>query len=263
MRFRLIGKYFVISVLVILFASPVGAEGITKEQGDAILKELKHILKELKHIRKELEEIKKGSLRAPRRGPARPVTAKIETKDSPVLGDPEAPITLVEFTDYQCPFCRKFYTNTLSEIKKQYIDTGKVRLVLRDLPLGFHAKARPAAKATHCAREQGKYWEMHDALFEGGGKLNSEDFTRYAEKIGVEDFSFQECMASDRHKEAIDRDIADAGKASINGTPGFVLGKTTENEIEGALISGAQSFASFKRQIDNLLAKLKIPSKAN
>lgn len=136
-------------------------------------------------------------------------------------------------------------------------------MILRDLPLGFHSKARPAAKAAHCAREQGKFWEMHDALFEGGGKLNTKDFTRYAEKIGVDDFPFQECMASERHKEAIDRDIADAGKASINGTPGFVLGKTTDNEIEGSLISGAQPFTSFKRQIDSLLAKLKIPLKIN
>lgn len=256
MSFRLIRKCLVVIVLVLLMAVPVGAESITKEQGDAILKELKQ-------IRKELQEIKKGTLRAPGRGRGRPVTAKVETKDSPALGDPDAPITLVEFTDYQCPFCRRFYTNTLSKIKEQYIYTGKVQLVLRDLPLGFHANARPAAKAAHCAREQGKYWEMHDALFEGGGKLNSEDFTRYAKKIGVEDSSFQECMRSDRHKEAIDRDIADAGKASINGTPGFVLGKTTENEIEGSLISGAQSFSTFKRQIDRLLTKLKVPSKAN
>ena len=255
MSFHLIRKCCVLIALIMLVASPVGAESITKEQGDAILKELKQ-------IRKELQEIKKGSLRGPRR-PARPLRAKVETKDSPVLGDPDAPITLVEFTDYQCPFCRRFYTNTLSKIKEEYIYPGKVRLVLRDLPLGFHANARPAAKAAHCAREQGKYWEMHDALFEGGGKLNGKDFTRYAEKIGVEDFPFQECMASDRHDKAIDRDVADAGKASIRGTPGFVIGKTTENEIEGALISGAQSFTAFKRQIDSLLAKLKVPSKGN
>ena len=250
MGFHLIGKYFTIFALFMLIASPVAAEPMTKEQGDAIIKELKQ-------IRKELQEIKKRGLRGPRKGAARPTTAKVETKDSPSLGDPKAPITLVEFTDYQCPFCRRFYTNTLSKIRKQYVDTGKVRFVLRDLPLGFHANARPAAKAAHCAREQGKYWEMHDALFEGGGKLNGKDFTRYAEKIGVDDFPFQQCMASDRHDKDIERDIADAGKASINGTPGFVLGKTTDNEVEGSLISGAQSFTSFKRQIDRLLTKLK------
>jgi len=247
MRLHMISKLFGVIALVVLITSPVGAEPMTQEQGDTILKELKQ-------IRKELQEIKKG-MRAPRRG-ARPVRAKVATKGSPALGDPKAPITLVEFTDYQCPFCRRFFINTLSKIKKQYIDTGKVRLVLRDLPLGFHANARPAAKAAHCAREQGKFWEMHDALFGGGGKLSKEDFARYAENIGVEDSPFQECMESDRHKEAIDRDIADAGKASINGTPGFVLGKTTDNEIEGALISGAQPFTSFKRQIDGLLSKL-------
>ena len=256
MSFRLVEKCLVAFVFVLLVAAPVAAESITREQGDAILKELKQ-------IRKELQEIKKSGLRGPGRRPTRPTTAKVETKDSPALGDPDAPITLVEFTDYQCPFCRRFYKNTLSKIKEEYIYPGKVRLVLRDLPLGFHANARPAAKAAHCAREQEKYWEMHDALFEGGGKLNKADFVRYAEKIGLEESPFKECMESDRHNKAIDRDVADAGKASINGTPGFVLGKTTENKIEGPLISGAQSFASFKRQIDGLLAKLKVPSKAN
>ena len=162
MSLRLMIKSVAVVMFALMLVAPAGAEPMTKEQGDAILKELKQ-------IRKELQEIKKGTLRGPRRGPARPTTAKVETKDSPSLGDPEAPITLVEFTDYQCPFCRRFYTNTLSKIKAQYIDTGKVRLVLRDLPLAFHSKARPAAKATHCAGEQGKYWEMHDALFEGGG----------------------------------------------------------------------------------------------
>ena len=256
MSFYLVRKCVAVFTFVLLMISTAGAEPMTKEQGDAILKELKQ-------IRKELQEIKKGSLRGPRRGPVRPTTAKVETKGSPSLGDPEAPITLVEFTDYQCPFCRRFYINTLSKIKAQYIDTGKMRLVLRDLPLGFHANARPAAKAAHCAREQGKFWEMHDALFEGGGKLERKDFTRYAGDIGVEDFSFQECMESNRHDNAIERDIADAGKASINGTPGFVLGKTTDNEIKGTLISGAQSFSSFKRHIDRLLAQLKAPSRDN
>lgn len=246
MRLHKIGKILGIIALAVLVASPAGAEPMTQEQGDAILKELKE-------IRKELEAIKKAGRRAPRRG--RPRTAKVATKHSPSLGDPNAPITLVEFTDYQCPFCRSFYINTLSEIKKQYIDTGKVRLVLRDLPLGFHANARPAAKAAYCAGEQGKFWEMHNALFEGGGKLDKEDFARYAETIGVKDFPFQKCLESDRHKESIDRDITDAGRASINGTPGFVLGKTTANEIEGLFISGAQPFASFKRQFDHLLSK--------
>jgi protein-disulfide isomerase len=145
MGFYIIRKFFAIIAFFLLVASPVGAEPMTKEQGDAIIKELKQ-------IRNELQEIKKGSLRGPRKRAARPTTAKVETKDSPSLGDPEAPITLVEFTDYLCPFCRRFYTNTLSKIRKQYVDTGKVRFVLRDLPLGFHANARPPGRQSRPLR---------------------------------------------------------------------------------------------------------------
>ena len=247
MKFWNLIRILMVILVLLGFSSPVFAEGMTREQGDAILKELKQ-------IRKELEEIKKQTLTAPRRGPARrPVSAKVPTEGDPVLGDAKAPLTLVEFTDYQCPFCRKFFANTLSKIKEKYIDTGKVRLVLKDLPLGFHAKARPAARAAHCAGEQGKFWDMHDALFAGGGRLDRQDFVRYAEKIGIEDFPFQECLESDRYNKELDQDVADAGKASINGTPGFVLGKTTDNEIEGTLISGAQPFASFDRAIQKLL----------
>ena len=127
------------------------AEGITQEQGTAILEELKA-------IRKELKEIKQNSRVAPSR--ARlicPTTAKVATLGSPILGDLKAPITLVEFTDYQCPFCRKFYTNEYKKLKEQYIDTGKLRLVLRDLPLNFHKHARPSAKSAQCAGEQDKF----------------------------------------------------------------------------------------------------------
>ena len=127
------------------------AEGITQEQGTAILEELKA-------IRKELKEIKQNSRVAPRRArPKRPTTAKVATLGSPILGDLKAPITLVEFTDYQCPFCRKFYTNEYKKLKEQYIDTGKLRLVLRDLPLNFHKHARPSAKSAQYAGEQDKF----------------------------------------------------------------------------------------------------------
>ena len=124
------------------------AEGITQEQGTAILEELKAIRK----------ENKQNSRVAPSRARLiRPTTAKVATLGSPILGDLKAPITLVEFTDYQCPLCRKFYTNEYKKLKEQYIDTGKLRLVLRDLPLNFHKHARPSAKSAQCAGEQDKF----------------------------------------------------------------------------------------------------------
>ncbi len=237
-----------VALLALLMAAPVGAEGITKEQGDAILKELKS-------IRKELNEIKKKQLSgAPAPRPARPTTGKSTTLGNPILGDLNAPVTLVEFTDYQCPFCRRWYNNTFKKLKKEYIDTGKVRFVLRDLPLGFHADAKPAARAAHCAGEQNKFWEMHDALFEGKG-LKQDNFISYAGDIGLSMEPFKACLDSDRYNQDIEKDVADAGKTSITGTPGFVVGKTTGNLIQGPLIVGAQPYDSFKAKIDQLLAK--------
>jgi protein-disulfide isomerase len=223
------------------------AEGITQEQGAAILEELKAIRKELKEIKQ------KGQIAPGRARPSRPTTAKVATLGSPILGDLKAPITMVEFTDYQCPFCRKFYSNAFKKLKEQYIDTGKLRLVLRDLPLGFHANARPSAKSAHCAGEQNKFWEMHDALFEGGGKLESNDLTTYAKNIGLDIQSFESCLHSERYKEKIDKDLSDARQAGITGTPSFVLGKTTDNFVQGKFIGGTRPFVFFQNLIDPLL----------
>jgi len=224
------------------------AEGITKEQGDALLKELKGISKRLERIEKA------GGLLAGRRNvPARPTTASVSTVGNPALGDINAPVTLVEFTDYQCPFCKRFANGAFQELKKNYIDTGKLRLVLRDLPLSFHKQAKPAARATHCAGEQGKYWRMHDALFQVP-KLDAEEhiFTA-AEKASLVMDEFKQCMESDRHIKEIDKDVADANKAQINGTPGFVLGKTTPDIVQGTLIGGAKPYSYFEDEIRKLI----------
>ncbi len=235
-------------LLSLIIVPQVLGEGLTREQGEAILKELRL-------IRKELGEIKKRQLNAAPARPAparRPATGKSTTLGNPILGDLKAPVTLVEFTDYQCPFCRRWYNDTFKKLKTEYIDTGKVRFVLRDLPLGFHANARPAARAAHCAGEQDKFWEMHNALFEGNG-LKEENLHQYATQIGLSLDDFKACMASDRYQKDIGQDIADARKTSITGTPGFVLGPSTENEIQGPLLIGAQPYANFKIQIDRLL----------
>jgi protein-disulfide isomerase len=222
------------------------AEGITKEQGDAILKELKA-------IRQELNEIKqKGQGRAKL---ARSATATVSTVGEPMLGDSKSPVTLVEFTDYQCPFCRKFYSNAYKELKKLYVDTGKLRFVLRDLPLPNHNQAKPAAISTHCAGEQNKFWQMHDALFDGGGKLNKEDILKYAKEIGLDNSSFKTCLISGRYKKDIELDVIDARNVGIKGTPSFVVGHTTDNLVTGAIIRGTRPFSAFKAEIDKLLSQ--------
>ena len=239
--------FFTLSIVTFGFSSDTRAEGITKEQGEALLEELKN-------ISKRLEKIEKQGLSTAKRGrPSRPTTAEVSTLGNPVMGDKNAPITLVEFTDYQCPFCKRFYNNTFLELKEKYIDTGKVRLVLRDLPLPFHSQARPAAIATHCAGEQGQYWQMHDALFKNEKILKQGNFESFAEILGLDKEPFLQCMKSDRFDKDIDKDLADARKSQITGTPTFVLGKTTDNVVKGTLVTGAQPLAAFEGHIEKLL----------
>src|SRR5277367_6195365 len=131
-------------------------EGLTRDQADDILKELKAI--------HQLLERQQTAAAQPQPAPASDKVKMSVTPGWYSLGRDDAPVTVVEFADYQCPFCRKFHSETFAEIKKNYIDTGKVRYVSRDLPLDFHPNAAPAAQAARCAGEQHKFWEMHDAI---------------------------------------------------------------------------------------------------
>jgi protein-disulfide isomerase len=237
----------VFTLTTLLLAKNTFAEGITKEQGDAILDELKGISKRLGRIEKQ-------GLAARRRGlPQRPTTTSVSTQGNPIFGAPNAPITLVEFTDYQCPFCKRFVKDTLPELKKNYIDTGKLRLVLRDLPRSFHKLAKPAARAAHCAGEQNKYWLLHDAMFKVPKLSTEEHIFSAAEEASLDMSAFKQCFESDRYNKEIDKDVADASKAQINGTPGFVLGKTTPDVIQGTLISGVMPYSYFDAEIKKLL----------
>lgn len=239
-------KLLFISILFLLVPTTVFSEGITKEQGNAILEELRA-------IKKELREIKKKDLATAPKSKGTPQKAEnVATLGSPILGDLKAPVTLIEFTDYECPFCKKFYKNAMQKLKKEYIDTGKVRLVVRDFPLPFHKNARPAANAAHCAGEQDKFWPMHDALYEGD-KMNAEDIKNHATKIGLKMEPFQSCLDAKRYKKHIENDMKEAQMAGVRGTPAFVLGKTTDNLVSGEFISGTRGFNFFKSRIDKLL----------
>lgn len=237
-----------VALLVLLtFSGPMLAQGLTKEQGDAILEELRA-------IRKELSELKRQRAIAPARAaaPTQATQAKVATLGNVSMGSADAPLTLVEFTDYQCPFCKRFHQQTYPRLKAEYIDTGKLRYVVRDLPLPFHGDARLAARAAHCAGEQNRYWEMHHALFTGTG-LKRGDLLDYAERIGADRSMMESCLDSDRYDSDISQDIADANAASVRGTPSFILGQTTDNVVDGVIIRGARPYTAFKSEIERLL----------
>ncbi len=177
-----------------------------------------------------------------------PAVAKVEVSidDDAVKGDKNAPVTIVEFSDYECPFCARFYTQTLSQIDEQYIKTGKVNLVYRDYPLGFHQQAQKAAEAAECAGEQEKYFDMHDKLFEEGVAGGVASYKQFAGQIGLDQGKFDECLDSGSMAEEVQKDLADGSKYGVQGTPAFF--------VNGKLISGAQPFPAFQQAIEAELA---------
>lgn len=174
--------------------------------------------------------------------------------DDPFLGEEDTPLTLIEFVDYQCPFCKRFFDQSFAQIKTEYIDTGKVKLVIRDFPLNFHPNAQKASEATECADDSGKFWEMHDLLFvkqdEWSPSQNATDlFKKYASDLGLPS-SFDVCLDEGTHAQEVQKDLSDGTSAGINGTPGFwVLGPDGKSQK----ISGAVPFANFKQAFDTLL----------
>ena len=185
-------------------------------------------------------------------GGPRVVRLKLDDKEYS-LGRADAPLTMVEFTDYQCPYCRAFQAQTFAQLKKNYIDTGKLRFIVRDLPLEFHSSARPAAEAAHCAAEQGKFWEMHHALLTGSEPLAEGGIDRRATAVGLDLNRLHACVAAARYESAIARNAATADGIGIHGTPAFVIGRAAHGVLEGALAEGAFPYAEFDGALKDML----------
>jgi protein-disulfide isomerase len=220
---------------------------ISAGQADAILTELAAMRGLLEKIEQQGTTAARGRTR-----PTAPTTAKVAAR-GPTLGSAGAPVTIVEFTDYQCPYCRRFYQTTYPQLKKKYVDTGQVRWIVRNLPLGFHADAIPAAMAAHCAGDQGKYWEMRDTLFANSSDLGREALDGYGASLGLDAAAFASCLDSGSHKDQIDTDASEANRVRITGTPTFVIGRTEDDVVNGRRVVGAQSLAVFQSEIDRLL----------
>ena len=218
--------------------------------------EIKALKKEIQDLRRDVEELKvKSAARQPM--PAQePQEVMVSINDDPVKGNSNAPVTIIEFSDFQCPYCGRHFKTTFPDIEKDYIKTGKVRYVFRDFPLEFHQYAPKAAEAADCAGEQGKYWDMHDMLFENQNALMVDKLKQYATEIGLDSDTFNTCIDSGKYAEEIRKDMEDGRRAGVNGTPTFFIGKSQDNskEINGKKIAGALPYHSFKQIIDQLLS---------
>lgn len=217
------------------------------------------IVQELKAIRQLLEQLAARSL------PPAPAVNAAPAPDEPVqfaslptdyvLGNPEAPVTIVEFTDLQCPFCREFSIGAFPELKRTYIDTGKVRYISRDLPLtNLHPLAVAAARASRCAGAQQKFWEMRHAILVNNAQLTPAAFATFATDLRLDAAAFAACTSQpSAFDAAVQADAAAATAASITGTPTFVIGRSKGTGVDGRRLEGALPFAVFDARIKALL----------
>lgn len=186
----------------------------------------------------------------------RNTATKIEiTQNDIILGNPDAPVTIVEYSDYQCPFCKRFFDNSLPLIKKEFIETGKVRFIYRDFVF-YGQESFWAAHAARCANAEGKFWEYHDVLFEkqktiGSGTFDKENHAVFAQELGLSPLTFETCMNEARYRKQIEASKQKAMKFGVWGTPSFFVNDfgpifgshnyyVFKSFIEGALVNTPQ-----------------------
>jgi protein-disulfide isomerase len=244
-------------------SSPVEARGaaqLPESRFAELHREIKTLNVEVMQLRQAVTEMHRvvllnAAAPAPETPPQPPpVAAEVSLDDDPVMGDRAAKVGVIEFSDYQCPFCNRFHTQTFPKLKETYIDTGKVQYIFRDFPLEFHPEAKGAAIAANCAGEQGAYWEMYDRLFRNQRRLGSDLYIELAQQLKLNIPTFLNCLKKPNWGKEVDNDLAYGQSAGVSGTPSFFIGRIQgERLVDAQLIVGAQPFSVFAQAIDALL----------
>lgn len=251
-------------VLVVVFATALLLPTVVVAQNADDLKAIRQEIESLKAgvgaVQRDVQDIKNllQGLRQPPPSPVTPESMEMSLSSAHARGGDGARVVLVEFSDFQCPFCGRHAKQTLPQIERDYVATGKVLYVMRNLPLEqIHPDAFRAASAAECAGDQGKYWQMHEKLFGNQQALSAADLTRYAQESGVEPKAFQQCMDANQHEAKIRQDLTDAVRAGVNSTPTFFLGFREAGDKVKIVrrVSGAHPYPVFKAAIDGLLAE--------
>jgi len=234
---------------------PLPAAAQSAPSPDALRREIEELREGQRRLEGQIEEIKK--LLAGTR-PPETRNVVVAVAGSPFKGEPTATVTVVEFSDYQCPFCRRYARDTFPRIEAEYVRTGKVRYVFRDFPIGsLHPRAFKAHEAGHCAGEQGKYWEMHDRLFLDQRAAGVTDLRLHADALALHRPRFEECLDAGRHAARIRQHLEDGKRATVRGTPTFFIGLTVPGEptiTAARVIRGAQPYSAFEEAIEALLS---------
>ncbi|NOY54177.1 MAG: DsbA family protein [Deltaproteobacteria bacterium] len=241
-------------ILLLIVAALIGSFFYSRARNRALTEELEKLQQEITALKTSSAKTENLLAAINKRLNPPPKTTWIGIDDDPMLGKKDAPVTIIEFSEFQCPYCARFALNTFPEIRKKYIDTGKVRFVFRNYPLAFHKNAAKAAEAGACAAEQGMFWNLHDILFQHHDTLTQENLNRYGKEAGLfmDDYLF--CMESGKHTVEIQKDIRDGKRAGVTGTPSFFIGVTRKDgRIKGTILRGSEPFAAFRSLIEEKL----------
>jgi protein-disulfide isomerase len=248
--------------LLFLFIIAGMQTGCQNQELSGIREELKNLVEVEKGIQKELQDIKRGA--GPGQAPSAPSEADnvvLDIDKAPFMGKKDAKVTLIEFSDFQCPFCGRHVRDTVPQLESEYIKTGKVKYVFKDFPLeSIHKNAFGAAEAAECAGDQGKYWEMHDKLFANQTALTTDDLVKYAGELNLNKAKFEKCLSSGTFASKVRESVSEGQKAGVTGTPAFFLAINEGNDSSvktSKRITGAQPYANFKAAIDDLLSSQK------
>jgi protein-disulfide isomerase len=232
----------------------------TKDEVIELRKQVEALQEGQAEMQKDLEEIKKLLREGARAAPTQPGFKEqvVEIGPSPFKGDAAATVTLIEYSDYQCPFCSRHYRDVMPGLVSEYVDTGKLKYVMRENPIAsIHPNATNASLAALCAHNQGKYWEMHNVMFDNQKELDVPNLKAFAAGIGLDSAEFDACLDSKKYEPWVNADLKSASELGVRGTPGFVLGLTDPADPGKAkmtmYIKGAQPLDSFKQAIDDLL----------
>jgi protein-disulfide isomerase len=188
----------------------------------------------------------------------------IDVTGAPALGSEDVVVTLIEFSDYECPFCIRHYKETMPQIAREFIDRGQLRYVFRDFPIvSIHPDSPRAHEAARCANDQGKFWQMHSRLFSAPGTHSVDALTRQAVAAGLDLQQFEACLSSGRHADEVKASVAEITELGANGTPVFFVGirdrRTNHVDVQRA-ITGAQPFEAFKEAIEDVLKRVSASS---
>jgi protein-disulfide isomerase len=226
--------------------------------GQVSREEFEALKAEIETLKQQLQELTRA---AQARGGAAPEAFKgalVTVDGAAIHGRQDARVTIVEFSDYQCVFCGRHSRDTFPEIDREYIQTGRLRYVVRDFPIeSMHPQALKAHEAAHCAGEQGKHWAMHEKLFSNQRAMSASDLTAHAQSLGLDMPRFEKCLAGGQYAAKIRRSFEEGQRLGVRGTPTFFIGLTEANSSKikaTRRIVGAQPYAAFKAAIDELLS---------